>query len=145
MRLVRRKAGVAGLALALAAAGLAGCADAGTDVDGQVPSGVVVLDSGGNTVASASGGQVSGRITVGNGQERTFEVRLIGGGGAEIGLGGRYSLRARVLIAPLADVSVSGSNRIVVRGKSAGSTSLVLDVVDADMVVIGPLIPLTVS
>ena len=84
------------------AVGLAGCTDAGTDVDEQIPTGVVVRDTGGNTVATVSGAQVSGSVTVPNGQQRTFDVRLIGIGGAEIELGGRYVLQPRVLSTLLA-------------------------------------------
>jgi hypothetical protein len=135
----------AGLLLGFAAAGLASCADAGTGIDEQIPAGLVVLDASGNTVASASGSQVSGRVQVGVGQSRTYEVRLTSAGGTEIGLGSRYVLSPAVVITPLADATVSGSSRIVVTGKSAGTTSLTLRVLDGGNAVLSPLIPLTIS
>ena len=130
-------------AFVLLAAGA--CSDAGSGIDEQIPTGLVVRDSGGNTVATVSGAQVSGGITVPNGQQRTFDVQLIGIGGAEIDLGGRYVLQPRVLSAPLANVSVSGSDRVVVTGQVAGSTTLILDVMDGGTAVLTPYIALTIS
>ncbi len=145
MKRVQTKSWFAGLLLAVAAAGLAGCQDSGTGVDEQIPTGVVVLDSGGNTVASATATLVTGRITVRNGEPQTFTVQLIGIGGADLELGGRYTLQPRVLSSPLAGVSVSGSDRIVLTGRTQGSTTLILDVMDGGTAVLGPLIPLTIS
>lgn len=145
MKRVKTKSWFAGLLLAVAAAGLAGCQDAGTGVDEQIPTGVVVLDSRGNTVASASPTQATGRITIRNGEQQTFTVQLIGIGGADIGLGGRYSLQARVLTPQHATVSVSGSDRVVLTGGLAGSTTLILDVTEGGTTVIGAFIPLTIS
>lgn len=145
MKRVKKKSWFAGLLLAVAAAGLAGCQDAGTGVDEQIPTGVVVLDSRGNTVASASGTQVTGRITVRNGEQQTFTVQLIGIGGSEIELGGRYSLQPRILTSQHASATVSGSDRIVLTGRTQGSTTLILDVMDGGTAVLGPFIPLTVS
>lgn len=144
MKRASNKGWIAGLLLGVAV-GLTGCTDAGTDVDDQIPTGLVVRASGGNTVATVSGAQVSGSITVPNGQQRTFDVQLIGIGGAEIDLGGRYVLQPRVVSAPLANVSVSGSDRIVLTGKTAGTTSLILDVMDGGTAVLTPLISLTIS
>ncbi|HEX8274911.1 MAG TPA: hypothetical protein VF615_19915 [Longimicrobiaceae bacterium] len=144
MKRVRTRSWIAGLLLGVAV-GLAGCQDAGTGVDEQIPTGVVVLDSNGNTVASATTTVVTGRITVPNGQQRTFEVRLIGIGGSEIGLGGRYSLQPRVLTGQHASAAVSGSDRLVVTGRLSGSTTLILDVMDGGTSVLGPLIPMTIS
>jgi len=144
MKRVKTRNRVAGLLLAVAA-GVAGCQDAGTGVDGQVPSGLVVLDARGSTVASAEGSRVSGAIEVGAGQPQTFTVRLTSADGGTISLGGRYSLQPRVLIGPLASVSVSGSDRLVVTGNSPGTTTLVLDVMEGGTVAIGPFIPLTVK
>jgi hypothetical protein len=144
MKRASKKGWIAGLLLGVAV-GLAGCADAGTNVDEQIPTGLVVRDSGGNTVATVSGAQVSGSITVQRGQQRTFDVQLIGIGGAEIDLGGRYVLQPRVISATLASASVSGSDRVVVTGGVSGSTTLVLDVMDGGTAVLTPLIPLTIS
>ncbi len=144
MKRAKTRKWLAGLLVA-AAAGVAGCQDAGTGVDEQVPSGLVVLDARGNTVANVEGSRVSGAIEVRAGQTETFEVRLTSAGGAAISLGGRFSLQPRVLIGPLASVSVNGSNRLVITGNSPGTTSLVLDVVEGGTVVIGPFIPLTVQ
>jgi hypothetical protein len=143
MKRASNKGWIAGLLLGVAV-GLAGCTDAGTDVDDQIPTGLVVRDSGGNTVATVSGAQVSGGVTVPNGQQRTFDVQLIGIGGAEIDLGGRYVLQPRV-VSLLANVSVSGSDRVVVTGKTAGTTTLILDVMDGGTAVLTPLISLTIS
>lgn len=144
MKRASKKGWIAGLMLGVAV-GLAGCTDAGTGVDDQIPTGLVVRDSGGNTVATVSGSQVSGGITVQRGQPRTFDVQLIGIGGAEIDLGGRYVLQPRVVSAPLAGASLSASDRVVVTGTSAGSTTLILDVMDGGTAVLTPLIPLTIS
>jgi len=144
MKRASNKGWIAGLLLGVAV-GLAGCADAGTGVDDQIPTGLVVRDAGGNTVATVSGAQVSGGITVPNGQQRTFDVQLIGIGGAEIDLGGRYVLQPRVLTGTLANVSVSGSDRIVLTGKLSGSTTVILDVMDGGTAVLTPLIPLIIS
>lgn len=144
MKRVRTKRWIAGLLLGVAV-GLAGCQDAGTGVDEQIPTGVVVLDSNGNTVASASPNQATGRITIRNGEQQTFRVQLIGIGGADIGLGGRYSLQPRVLTGQHATASVSGSDRIVLTGRLAGSTTLILDVMDGGTTVIGAFIPMTIS
>ncbi|MET0396481.1 MAG: hypothetical protein ABW277_06645 [Longimicrobiaceae bacterium] len=143
MKRASNKGWIAGLLLGVAV-GLTGCTDAGTDVDDQIPTGLVVRDSGGNTVATVSGAQVSGSITVPNGQQRTFDVQLIGIGGAEIDLGGRYVLQPRV-VSLLANVSVSGSDRVVVTGRTAGTTTLILDVMDGGTAVLTPLISLTIS
>ena len=144
MKRASKKSRIAGLLLGVAV-GLAGCQDAGTDVDEQIPTGLVVRSSGGTTVATVSGSQVSGGITVQSGQQRTFDVQLIGIGGAEIALGGRYVLQPRVVSLQHADATVSGSDRVVVAGKVAGSTALILDVMDGGTAVLTPLIPLTVS
>lgn len=144
MKRASTRSWLAGLLLGVAV-GLAGCSDAGTGVDDQIPTGVVVLDSRGNTVASAGAATATGGIAVRNGEQQTFTVRLIGIGGSEIELGGRYTLQPRVVISPLASVAVSGSDRIVLTGRSVGSTSLVLDVMDGGTSVMGPLIALTVS
>jgi hypothetical protein len=145
MKRVKTKSWFAGLLLAVAAAGLAGCRDAGTGVDEQIPTGIVVLDSRGNTVASASPTRSTGRITIRNGEQETFGVRLIGIGGAEMELGGRYNVQPRILTTQHAGASVSGSDRIVLTGRLAGSTTLVLDVMDGGTTVIGAFIPLTIS
>lgn len=144
MKRAKTRKWLAGLLVAVAA-GVAGCQDAGTGVDRQVPSGLVVLDARGNTVASVEGSRVSGAIEVRAGQPETFEVRLTSADGETISLGGRFSLQPRVLIGPLASVSVNGSSRLVITGNSSGTTSLVLDVVEGGTVVIGPFIPLTVQ
>ncbi|MEW5931224.1 MAG: hypothetical protein AB1941_27485 [Gemmatimonadota bacterium] len=144
MKRVRTKRWIAGLLLGMAV-GLAGCQDAGTGVDEQIPTGVVVLDASGNTVASASPTQATGRITIRNGEQQTFRVQLIGIGGGDIGFGGRYSLQARVLIGQHATASVSGSDRVVLTGQLAGSTTLILDVMEGGTTAIGAFIPLTVS
>ncbi|HEX2191265.1 MAG TPA: hypothetical protein VHG51_20310, partial [Longimicrobiaceae bacterium] len=131
--------------LVAAAVGLAGCADAGTGIEGQTPAGLVVVDASGAPVASANGAQVTGRIEVERGQQQTFTVELLAQDGSEIALGGRYTLQPRVVITPLATVSVSGSDRLVVTGNSPGTTSLVVDVMDGATVVMGPLIPLAIT
>mgnify|MGYP003575922649 CR=1 FL=1 len=144
MKRARTRNWIAGLLLG-AAVGLAGCQDAGTGVDEQIPTGVVVLDSRGNTVVSATETTVSGRIQVANGEQQTFTVRLIGIGGSDIGLGGRYTLQPRVLTSPHATASMNGPDRLVITGKSAGVTTLILDVMDGGTSVVGPYIPLSVS
>lgn len=135
----------AGLLLGLAAVGLAGCDDAGTGLD-TTPTGLVVVDVNGGTVASFDGTHVTGGITVPRGAQRTFEVRLVTPSGLTQGsLGNRYTLQPRVLITLLASATVSSGNRVVVTGQSTGTTSLVLDVMEGGTLVFGPLIPLTIS
>lgn len=144
MKRASNKGWIAGLLLGVAM-GLAGCTDAGTGVDEQIPTGVVLLDTNGNTVASASGNTVTGRIQIRNGVSQAFQVRLIGIGGSEIGLGQRYVLQPRIVSSTLAHAVVSGADVVILTGTTPGSTTLNLDVMDGGTAVLTPPIPLTIS
>lgn len=144
MKRVRTKRWIAGLLLGVAV-GLAGCQDAGTGVDEQIPTGVVLLDTNGNTVASANGSTVSGRIQIRSGVPQAFQVRLIGVGGSELGLGQRYVLQPRIVSSTLGHAVVSGADVVILTGGSTGSTTLILDVMDGSTAVLTPAIPLTIS
>lgn len=144
MKRVRTKRWIAGLLLGVAV-GLAGCQDAGTGVDEQIPTGVVVLDSNGNTVASANGSTVSGRIQIRNGVPQAFQVRLIGVGGSELGLGQRYVLQPRIVSSTLGHAVVNGADVVILTGRMTGSTTLILDVMDGSTAVLTPSIPMTIS
>ena len=135
----------AGLLLGLASVGLAGCDDAGTDLD-TTPTGLEVVDASGGTVASFDGTQVTGGITVPRGAQRSFEVRLVTPSGLTQGtFGNRYTLQPQVVNGALASASVSGSNRLVITGVSPGGTTVLLNVTEGGTAVLGPLVPLTIS
>ncbi len=141
---IRRR--VLALALLAAAGGLASCADAGTGTDGQIPTGLVVVDSRGDQVAAYNGAGVTGAVRVAAGAQQTFRVFLTSASGSRISLGsGGYTLRPTVVISAVAGVSAQGSDEVVVTGRAAGTTSLVLQVLEGGRAVFDPALVLVVG
>jgi hypothetical protein len=114
------------LALVLAA----GCGDLGLDPGGGQVVGLTIEDAGGNTLVSvASGGTVSGSITVPRNGTRSIRVVLRGASGVVTpGIG--ESIRVTVINSSLVAWDETGEGTGVLdAGAAAGSTSLRVDLI----------------
>ncbi|HEX2093770.1 MAG TPA: hypothetical protein VHG28_15315 [Longimicrobiaceae bacterium] len=133
--------------LALGAGGLGACEDAPGGPDDQTPAGLVVVDAQGNQVAAFDGISTTGGVRVSAGAQQAFRVYLTGRGGGRISIdGGRYTLRPLVVTTALAGVTLDGADRVVVVGRSAGSTWLVLTILQNGIALLpDAAVPLTVS
>ncbi len=132
--------------LALAAAGVAGCEDAGTGTEGGLPAGLVVENAQGSQVAVFNGTSTIGSIALSVGATQTFRVHLVDRAGARISVGGRYTLRPLVVIGTLASVSLQGADELRITGRAVGNTSLIVTVLDGAAAVFtaDPTVQLTV-
>lgn len=115
---------ILGLSLALAA-----CENPVSDGEAH-PTGLVVLDGTAEVAAFRAAGTATGRITVPAGSTRTFRIMLTDAGGNRIAIDGlEYSLRnLSVVLSPLASASLQGVDNLSVTGRSAGTTSLIVQV-----------------
>jgi hypothetical protein len=117
------------LAAVLVAVFLAGC-DMPID-PGTHPVGAVFLRADGSEAARFQFGLgASGQLRVNRGQTATFRLRLIDGNGNLVPVDGvEYRIRNPAAIISLAvDVGLQGADQIVVTGRQAFSTTLVMDV-----------------
>jgi hypothetical protein len=102
---------------------------------GAHPVGAVFLRADGSEAARFQFGQgANGQLRVNRGQTVTYRVRLIDGNGNLVHVDGvEYNLRNPAAIIALAvDVSLQGTDQIVVTGRQAFATSLVMDVFHAN-------------
>lgn len=112
--------------LALAVLVLLAACDSPLDT-GAHAAGVAILDANGQEVARfVYGGSVTGSLSVQRGQTRTFQVRVIDEDGAIRPVDGvQYSISDPVVVIALAaNATIQGSDRIVLEGLGAFSTTL---------------------
>jgi hypothetical protein len=129
------------LALSLAA----GCSDLGLDAGGEV-SGLTIQDAGSVLVTVSSNSSVSGSLTVARNQSRilTIVLRTASGGVVTPGLG--QSIRVTVTNPQVATWAEAGLGVGTLRGVTAGTTSLRVDLMDAGTAVYtSPLITVQVT
>jgi hypothetical protein len=114
--------------LAVALLGLTAC-DNPLGGGDEHPNGVVIL-SGGTEVATYIDGVSTGAITLPVSATHTYRVQLTTRSGARFNVdGAEYSLRQpAVLLGTLATVTLQGTDQLVVTGRAAGPTTIVLPV-----------------
>jgi hypothetical protein len=120
------------LLLPLLALGLAaGCSDLGLGSGSGEVTGLTIEDAGGNTVVSvASGGAVSGSLSVGRNQQRSLRIVLRGAGGVVTPALGE-TVRVTIVNPQVASWTETGEGTGTLRGgsSSGASTRLVVDLI----------------
>lgn len=127
--------------------GAAAC-DNPVDSDGGHPDGLVVLNAQGQQVASYDGdtGAVTGSLAVSASGVQTHRVVLTThGGGQIVPDGSEYRLGASVVNQLFAGAAVQGTDQLVVTGKTAGNSSVVVTVFHGGHAEFDAAIPLTVA
>ncbi len=124
---------------------LGGCDDLIVDGGARQVTGLTIADAGGAQLASVTGTQVSGSVQVARNADRTLVVTLLGAGGV-ITPSLAETVRVTVTNPGVASWQDGGSGTGVLRGNSAGSTTLRVDLIRAGVVAYtSPAIAVSVS
>lgn len=113
------------LALSLAA----GCSDLGLDVGAPV-SGLTIQD-GGVTQVTVAAASVTGSLSVARNQQRTLTILLRTSSGGIVTPGLGQSIRVTVTNPSVATFTETGLGVGILRGVTAGSTSMRVDLIDS--------------
>lgn len=143
---VRRR--TLGLAALAAVAVSTGCTDLTGDLGGAVVSGLTIEDTGGGgtVVTVGSSGSVSGTLTVARNAQRPMAILLRGANGSVVLPGINETVRVTITNPNVASWAAVGGGTGTLRGHTAGSTSMTVDVIQSGTVeYTSPSIPIQVN
>ncbi|HEY0016320.1 MAG TPA: hypothetical protein VGC13_08380 [Longimicrobium sp.] len=140
----RRTLGLAALAAITVSAG---CTDLTGDLGGAVVSGLTIEDTGGGTVVTVgSSGSVSGTLTVARNAQRPMAILLRSANGSVVLPGINETVRVTITNPNVASWAAVGGGTGTLRGHTAGSTSMTVDVIQSGTVeYTSPPIPIQVN